>query len=254
MSYKILDISKHQPSVDYAKTAKAVDGVILRIGLTYWGAQNMGKDECFEQHYAGFKAQGLPVGVYFYSAADSVAMAEKEAEYCLSLMQGKQFELPVYYDVENNQRQGGLSKALLTQIVDAFCSKVEKAGYFVGFYASTSWLTGKMDTAALGKKYTLWKADYRTAYDKTIPCDMHQYTSGASVAGIGSRVDMSNCWVDFAEVIKKAGLNGFTKAVGETPETEDGKKEYTCTECEYMRQENLRLKATVAKIKEIINT
>ena len=210
MTLKILDISKYQPTVDYAKTAKAVDGVILRIGLTYWGAQNMGKDECFDKHYAGFKAVNCPVGVYYYSCADTVAMAEKEADFCLSLMQGKQFELPIYYDVENNQRQGGLSKAALTQIVDAFCSKVEKAGYYVGFYASTSWLTNKMDTAYLGKKYTLWKADYRTAYDKTIACDMHQYTSTATVAGISGNVDMSNCYKDFTAVIKANGLNGFT--------------------------------------------
>ncbi|MBQ7283294.1 MAG: glycoside hydrolase, partial [Oscillospiraceae bacterium] len=113
MAYKILDISKYQPNVDYVKVAAAVDGVILRIGLTYWGAQNMGKDSCFEKHYAGFKAQGCPVGVYYYSAADSVAMAEKEAAYCLELMKGKQFELPIFYDVENSQRQSGLSKELL---------------------------------------------------------------------------------------------------------------------------------------------
>lgn len=221
MAYKILDISKYQPNVDYAATAKDVDGVILRIGLTYWGAQAMGKDECFEQHYAGFKAVGCPIGVYYYSCADTVAMAEKEAAYCLELMKGKQFELPVYYDVENNQRQGALSKALLTTIVDTFCSKVEKAGYYVGFYASTNWLLNKMDTATLSKKYTLWKADYRTAYDKTIPCDMHQYTSGATVAGINARVDMSNCTKDFVSVIKNKGLNGF-KAQGVDPVVPEG--------------------------------
>jgi len=147
MAYKILDISKYQPNVDYAQTAKAVDGVILRIGLTYWGAQNMGKDECFEQHYAGFKAVGCPVGVYYYSAADSVAVAEKEADLCLSLLKDKQFELPIYYDVENNERQGDLSKQALTEIVDKFCSIVEKAGYFVGYYSYTAWLLSKFDTA-----------------------------------------------------------------------------------------------------------
>ncbi|MBQ7007062.1 MAG: hypothetical protein IJN59_04465 [Oscillospiraceae bacterium] len=208
---RILDISKYQPNVNYRKTAEDVDGVILRIGLTYWGAQDMGKDECFEKHYAGFKAVGCPVGVYYYSAADSVAVAEKEADYCLSLMKGKQFELPIYYDVENSQRQGGLSKALLTQIVNAFCSKVEKAGYYVGFYASTSWLTHKMDTAALSKKYTLWKADYRVAFDKKIACDMHQFTSTGKVAGISGNVDLSHCYKDFVSIIKAAGLNGFTK-------------------------------------------
>ncbi|MBP1570382.1 MAG: hypothetical protein J6C76_00610, partial [Oscillospiraceae bacterium] len=109
MAYRILDISKYQPTVDYTKTAQDCDGVILRAGLTYWGAQNMGKDTCFEKHYAGFKAVGLPVGAYYYSAADSVATAEKEADYFLSLLKGKQFELPVYYDVENTQRQGKLT-------------------------------------------------------------------------------------------------------------------------------------------------
>ncbi|MBQ7816350.1 MAG: glycoside hydrolase family 25 protein [Oscillospiraceae bacterium] len=249
MAYKILDISKYQPNVDYVKVAAAVDGVILRIGLTYWGAQNMGKDSCFEKHYAGFKAQGCPVGVYYYSAADSVAMAEKEAAYCLELMKGKQFELPIFYDVENSQRQSGLSKELLTQIVDAFCSKVEKAGYYVGFYASTSWLINKMDTAALSKKYTLWKADYRTAYDKTIPCDMHQYTSGATVAGINGRVDMSNCYVDFVSVIKSKGLNGFEKA----SDGDESKDKHSCKSCDTLKAENSRLKTALKKIKTIVD-
>ena len=246
MALKILDISKYQPTVDYAKTAKTIDGVILRLGLTYWGAQNMGKDECFDKHYAGFKAVNCPVGVYYYSCADTVAMAEKEADFCLSLMQGKQFELPIYYDVENTQRQGNLSKELLTQIVDTFCSKLEKAGYYVGFYASTSWLLNKMDANYLGKKYTLWKADYRTAYDKTIPCDIHQYTSGAVIDGINGRVDMSNCYKDFASIIKKAGLNGFAK------QQDNATQEKPCCECDILKQENQNLKQLVSKIKELI--
>ena len=212
MAYRILDISKYQPDVDYIKAAQDCDGVILRIGLTYWGAQNMGKDPYFEKHYAGFKAQGLPVGAYYYSAADSAAMAEKEADYCLSLLKGKQFELPIYYDVENSQRQGKLTKAQLTQIVDTFCTKVESQGYFVGFYASTSWLKNKMDTAYLRKKYTLWKADYRLLYDRTIGCDMHQFTSEGSVDGISGNVDLSHCYKNFPPIIRANGLNGFSKS------------------------------------------
>ena len=218
MAFKILDISRYQPNVDYAKTAKAVDGVILRIGLTYWGAQNMDKDPCFDKHYAGFKAQGLPVGAYYYSCADSVEKAKKEAEFCIGLLKGKQFELPIFFDVENNERQGKLSKALLTEIADTFCSIVEKAGYFVGVYASTSWFTSKLDHKALGAKYTLWKADYRAVYDKTIPCGMHQYTSTAKIDGISGNVDMSNCWVDFVSIIKSKGLNGFAPQGVDTAE------------------------------------
>lgn len=222
MALRILDISKYQPNVDYAKVAKDVDGVILRIGLTYWGAQNMGVDDYFEKHYNGFKAVGCPVGAYYYSCADSIAMAEKEARFCLSLLKGKQFELPIYYDIENNERQGKLSVALLTNIIDTFCTMLEDAGYYVGFYASTSWLYNKMDVEALSEKYTLWKADYRLRYDKQIPCDMHQFTSEGTVDGINARVDLSHCYKDFTTTIKSAGLNGFAKS--NTPVTKPVKK------------------------------
>lgn len=221
MALKILDISKYQPNVDYAKVAQQIDGVILRIGLTYWGKQNMGIDPYFEKHYAGFKAQGVPVGVYYYSCADTVEMAEKEADFCLSLMKGKQFELPVYYDVENNERQGNLSRERLTKIVDTFCSRVEKQGYFVGYYSYTAWLQSKFDTNYLSSKYSLWKADYRANYDKTIKCDMHQYTSEGSIAGINGRVDLNNCFVNFEKIIKEKGLNGFST----TPPTSDLSKD-----------------------------
>ena len=68
---KILDVSEHQPNIDYAAAAKEVDGVILRCGVTHWGTANeCVADECFERHYAGFAAQKVPMGAYYYSAAD----------------------------------------------------------------------------------------------------------------------------------------------------------------------------------------
>ncbi|MDD3428432.1 MAG: glycoside hydrolase family 25 protein [Oscillospiraceae bacterium] len=216
MAYKILDVSKYQPVIDYAACAKDIDGVILRCGLTYWGAQSMEADPSFEMHYKGFKAKGVPVGAYYYSAADSVKTAQKEAAFCLSLLKGKQFELPIYYDVENTQRQGTLGKAAITAITDTFCSTLEKAGYFAGYYSYTAWLLKKFDTAYLSK-YTLWKADYRTKYDTTIPCAMHQYTSSGTVAGIDGKVDLSTCTKNFPPLIKGLGLNGYSAYVQPSP-------------------------------------
>ena len=40
-------------------------------------------------------------------------------------------------------------------------------------------------------------ADYRANYDKTIPRDMHQYTSSGSLPGISGRVDMNRLFRDF---------------------------------------------------------
>ena len=211
---KIIDVSEYQPNIDYEKVkAAGIGGAILRCGYTGWGSSHsLNADKCFEKHYAGFQAAGVPVGAYYYSTADTVDFAKKEAEFVQSLLKGKRFELPIYYDLENNERQGKLSKALLTEIADTFCSAMEDAGYFVGVYANTSWFTNKLDHAALAEKYTIWLADYRGSNaDRTLRRDIWQYSSTGSVNGINGNVDVNECYRDFPSIIKAAGLNGCGK-------------------------------------------
>lgn len=211
---KIIDVSEYQPNIDYAKVkAAGIGGAILRCGYTGWGSSHsLNADKRFEAHYAGFQAAGVPVGAYYYSTADTVDFAKKEAEFVQSLLKGKRFELPIYYDLENNERQGKLSKALLTEIADTFCSAMEDAGYFVGVYANTSWFTNKLDHAALAEKYTIWLADYRGSNaDRTLRRDIWQYSSTGSVNGINGNVDVNECYRDFPSIIKAAGLNGCGK-------------------------------------------
>lgn len=221
---RILDVSTYQPTIDYAVVAKNIDGVILRIGFTGWGRQSMEIDSRFEKHYAGFKAAGVPVGAYYYSAADTTKSAQKEAEFCLSLLEGKQFELPIYYDVESRERQEKLSKDALTELAEVFCNKLETAGYYVGYYSYTAWLLNKFDTARLSK-YTLWKADYRASPDLTIKCDMLQYTGSGTISGIIGKVDLSRTNKDFAATIINAGLNGFSKPITPEAPSDSGLKE-----------------------------
>ena len=209
---KIIDVSEYQPNIDYEKVkAAGIGGAILRCGYTGWGSSHcLNADKCFEKHYAGFQAAGVPVGAYYYSTADTVDFAKKEAEFVQSLLKGKRFELPIYYDLENNERQGKLSKALLTEIADTFCSAMEDAGYFVGVYANTSWFTGKLDHAALSAKYTIWLADYRGSNaNKTLKRDIWQYSSTGNVDGINGNVDQNECYRDFPSIIQTAGLNGY---------------------------------------------
>ena len=214
---KMIDVSAYQPNIDYAKVkAAGIGGAILRCGFTGWGSSHsLNTDACFEKHYAGFKAAGVPVGAYYYSTADTVEFAKKEAEFVQSLLKGKQLELPIYFDVENNERQGKLSKALLTEIADAFCTAMEDADCFVGVYANTSWFTSKLDHAALSAKYTIWLADYRgDNANKTLKRDIWQYSSKGKVDGIAGNVDVNECYRDFPAIIKGAGLNGYSKTSG----------------------------------------
>jgi len=213
---KMIDVSAYQPNIVYAKVkAAGIDGVILRCGFTGWGSSHsLNKDTKFEAHYAGFTGAGIPVGAYYYSTADSVDFAKKEAGFVQSLLKGKKLAFPVYYDIENNERQAALSMSLLTQIAEVFCESMEEAGYFVGVYANTNWFTNKLDHAALSEKYTVWLADYRGANaNKTLKRDMWQYTSTGRVNGIEGNVDMNECYRDFPSIIRKAGLNGYSKMI-----------------------------------------
>lgn len=199
-----IDVSKHQGIIDWSKVK--TDFAILRAGFGRYANQ---EDTQFDRNYAGAKAAGIPVGAYWYSYAKSAEEAREEAKACLQVLQGKQFEFPIYFDIEDCS-QSYMGKAVLTEICEAFCDTLEKAGYFAGVYASTYWFTSKLDHARLAGKYTIWLADYRACYNKTLKRDMHQYTSNGHVAGISGRVDMSTCTLDFPRIIKVAGLNGYS--------------------------------------------
>lgn len=201
-----IDVSRHQGVIDWGKVK--TDFAILRAG---YGKVVSQKDTRFEANYSGAKAAGIPVGAYWYSYAKSAAEARQEAAVCLQAIKGKQFEFPIYFDIEDGT-QAKLGKAVLTAMCEAFCEELEKAGYFAGVYANTDWFKNRLDHAKLAAKYTIWLADYRANYDKTLKRDMHQHTSSGSVAGISGRVDRNTCTKDFPTIIKAAGLNGFSKA------------------------------------------
>ena len=222
MSVKAIDVSTHNGSIDFKKVkAAGIDNVIIRCGFTGYGkSHTLNKDERFEENYKKAKEAGLNVGAYYFSVALTEADADREAAFVLSLLKDKQFELPIYYDVEDvhntsqagvlTQNMDGLSKSALTAIVNRFCETVEKAGYFVGIYSGKYWFRDKMDMSVLNR-YTVWLAHWTTKTDYTGPYALWQYTDSGRVDGITTAVDMNELYQDFAPVIRRLGLNGFPK-------------------------------------------
>lgn len=204
-----LDLSKHNGTVDFNVIKNnGNDFVILRCGYGVNGT----KDPKFEEYYRLAKAVGLKVGAYYYSYALNVSGAKAEANNCLSYIRGKQFEMPVYIDMEDADRykskNGMPSNAVLNDICNTFCSILESKGYYAGVYASKSWFDGKL--SALGN-YTKWIARYGTN-DGTKQFDypsygMYQFTSAYKING--KVFDRNYCYVDFTSAIKNNGLNGY---------------------------------------------
>lgn len=206
-----IDVSFAQGKVDWkaVKASGKVDFAIIRAGF---GREVTQEDSQFKNNYVGCKENGIPVGVYWYSYAESVEDAKREAKACLQVLKAKQFEYPVFFDLEERfQFENGAD--FCNSIVKAFCGEIEKAGYFAGLYCSTSYLNNYI-SADTARKYALWVAQYNNecTYKKT-EHGMWQYTSEGSISGIAASVDLDECYIDYPAVIKARGLNGF-KAAG----------------------------------------
>lgn len=194
-----IDVSKHQGNIDWAKVKNAgIQFAILRVG---YGMYENQKDIQFENNYRGCTNNGIPVGVYLYSYAKSVAEAEKEADMCLKWLANRKLQLPVYFDIEDKSQQN-LDKDTLNAMCRAFCNKIEKAGYWAGIYANKYWSTSIISGAELGKRYTYWVAQYSDKCTYNGNYAIWQYTSDGKVNGINGRVDMNNMVHD---IIQRGG-------------------------------------------------
>lgn len=220
---KGIDVSVHNGNIDWQKVKSAgIDFAILRAG---YGRLEKQKDEKFEQNYAGAKAAGIPVGAYWYSYAMTPEEAELEADVFLSVIKGKQFEFPVYYDVEE-KKQFDLGKEAVSAIMRAFLSKVEAAGYFTGLYGSASSLT--THTADdIKNRYTIWLAHWVNQTNYSGAYAVWQYSEKGNVNGITGSVDLDTCTKDFPTIIKEKGLNGYGAAVTTTPTASTPKTDNT---------------------------
>lgn len=207
---KGIDISYCQPKVDWAKVS--VDFCLIQIG---GGAVRRQKDTMYESHYAGAKGRGIPVGAYWFTWARTVAEAEEEADICISLLKGKQFEYPIFLDLEQEAIYK-TGKANVSAIIRAFLSKVEKAGYWVGLYCNPDVLVHYCE-ADIPKRYSIWLAQWDVSAP-TYPCGIWQPNT-AQTAGFPEPVDQDICYIDYPSQIKAKGLNGYGKPP-EPPEPE----------------------------------
>ncbi len=216
MSQKFgIDVSHWQGSFDFAR-AKSKEGVEFAVIKAGGADAGLYKDSQFEANYKKCEECGLPKGAYFYGNARSVADAKKEAEYFLSLLKGKRYEYPVFYDVEGSMITKN-DRNTLTQIVKSFCSAVEAAGYWVGIYSSESFFNSEMNDGEL-TRYSHWVA--RWGKNKPAPAsgaETQIWQFGGETNLIrsnkinGQSCDQDYCYVDFPAKIKAAGLNGYAK-------------------------------------------
>ena len=130
-----------------------LDFVMIRL------AYGTKEDAYFDANVKGAQKAGIKVGVYLCSTAKNMNDAMAEADLTLKKIKPYKLEYPVAYDLEvASMLSEGLSKDDLTDMINAYCKKVEDAGFIPMVYANRTWLTKYMNLSKIS--YDVWFAAY----------------------------------------------------------------------------------------------
>lgn len=199
MVKKGIDISVWNGQIDWVKVKSQIDFAILRAG---YGREISQKDKRFEENYKKCKENGIPCGAYWYNYATTVADAKLEAQACLEALKGKNFDYPIWYDIEENAT---LTKGAVTvsAIAKVFLDTVADAGYKVGIYSFKSAFDSYF-TNQIKNHYDVWVANVGSNGEALSSTSyqghkMWQYSWKGAIDGINGDVDLDYCYEDYEE-------------------------------------------------------
>lgn len=203
-----IDVSVYNGSVDFKRVKQSgIDFVMIREGYGSDGICPKQIDSNFAKNYSNAKKAGLYVGAYHYLYATTVNGAIQEAEGFLASLKGKQFEMPVALDIEEVVHTK-LPVHTVDEIIKAFMTRCENAGYFCVLYSYESFLTSKISDE-VREKYSVWCANVSAT--PHIKHGIHQYSFKGRIDGINGFVDLDRAYKDYPKIIKTGGFNGYPK-------------------------------------------
>ena len=178
-----LDVSKWQGKIDYEKVKDAgVEFVFIKLGGSNGIEGDYYLDPMFKDNIEGFTKVGIPVGVYFYSYANSIDKARRDSEWVLEQLKDYKIDLPVAYDWENwsSYNKFKMSFNTLTRSAETFIDTVESKGYQGILYSSKNYL----EKIWLKGDYPVWLAHYTSKTNYQGNYDFWQMTSSGVINGI----------------------------------------------------------------------
>ena len=221
---KGIDVSKYQKLINWDKVdASGIDFALIRAGMGNVISQ---KDKFFDTNVQNALAQGLHVGVYYFSYAVSVADAQKEADICNEIIKpykGK-LDFPIAFDYEYdsiNYFKRVIGRTPTNVEIDsfavAFLERLKSYGWFVNIYTNNDFIRSGRFSRDTISKYDVWLADYSGGPD--FPCGIQQTGSTGRVPGINGNVDMDIAYKEYPTIIKAGGYNGYPKSQDFTCDT-----------------------------------
>ena len=120
-----IDVSKYQGTIDWAEVASSgVDFAMIRVGYRTQKTGVIYADTNAKYNMQQAAANGIKVGVYFFSSAVNESEAIEEAGWVADYIANYNITYPVAFDCEGfdsaDSRQNGMSNDDRTNVADAF--------------------------------------------------------------------------------------------------------------------------------------
>lgn len=194
MKVKGVDISGAQGVMDFAKLKQSdARFAILKagFGMDYPGQQ----DSQWERNIREVERVDMPYGVYHVRYATTYDGGVQEAAHLLRLLGARKPAYGVWYDMEE---PSSTVPAECAASAKGFCESIEKAGLYVGVYASAAWFKNYL-TDPVFDKYDKWVAQYADECQIAGP-GIWQFTSTASGSAYGAQsqyIDVDWAYKDY---------------------------------------------------------
>jgi GH25 family lysozyme M1 (1,4-beta-N-acetylmuramidase) len=202
-----IDVSHWQFTINWERVAASgIQFAMIRAARGHISDERpMIEDTRFRENIEGALANNIDVGVYFYSYARSVEEARAEARFLVSVIEGWEITYPVVFDIEDPIHLR-MSTELITDMVEAFFDVLIENGYYPMLYSYKNFLETKIEPRVLDT-YAVWLAQWTATPTYTKPFHIWQYTDKGRVGGISGDVDLNVSLYDFAEILRRHGLN-----------------------------------------------
>lgn len=196
-----IDVSGYQGKIDFNVVKRKYDFVIIKSGYSTKTV------DTWETNYKNAKAAGMKIGAYWYTYAETIEEAKREAQAFVRALEGKTLDFPVFVDIEEPEmfKRG---KQFCTDVARAFINTLNGNDYYCGIYGSAYWITNFIDKT-IRVNVPMWIADYRGScgYEGA---GIWQW--GKSIVdGVENECDGDIAYTDYSDMIIKNGLNGYPK-------------------------------------------
>ena len=171
-------------------------------------------DPKFEEYLKLCVDNNIPVGVYFFSYANTVNKAKIEANWVVNQLAKypRTFEFPVFFDQEYDlvNKLGNPGKTVLTSCMNTFCEIIKDAGYMAGIYSNNGWSTRYINFNDVKYKDHMWIAQWsdNLTWTKT-DVKLWQMSATKRLPGYNADLDYDKCFFDYPAYVRANHKNGF---------------------------------------------